>query len=128
MFSRDSAWPILRRGLLSNNDCTFSISPSLIRGPPLPPLSAIFPAVKNCSCQRSMAFCVGSALLIDLPVHLRVVIVEPVLMYFATMCAFSESVYAILRILSKLGISIGQFLEPMKFDGFEKQKSTLLFL
>ena len=101
MFSRDSACLILRRRLFSNNDRTFSISPSLIRGLPLPPLCAIFPAVTNFSCQCRMLFRVGGVLLIDVLIHLRVVVIEPVSMYFATMCAFSESVNAILRILFK---------------------------
>ena len=95
MFSRDSASLILRRGLFSNNDRTFAISPSLIRSLPLPPLCAIFPAVKNCSCQRRMLFRVVGVLLIDVLIHLRVVVIELVSMYFATICAFSESVHAI---------------------------------
>ena len=100
-FSRDSACLILRRGLFSNNDRTLSISPLLIRGLPLPPLCAIFPAVKNCSCQRRMLFRVGGVLLISVLIHLLVVVIEPVSMYFATICAFSESVNAILRIFNK---------------------------
>ena len=96
MFSRDSACLILRRGLFSNNDRTFSISPSLIRGLPLPPPYAMFPAVKNCSCQRRMLFRVGGILLIDAVTHLLFVVIELVSMYFATICAFSESVNAIL--------------------------------
>ena len=116
MFSRNSACLMLKLGLFSNNDRTFSISPSLFRGPPLPPLCAIFPAVKNCSYQSRMLFRVEGVILIDVLTHLRVVVIEPVLMYFATLCAFSYSVNAILRVVLKLGILIGRFLEPKKYD------------
>ena len=101
MLSRDSACLILRRGLFSNNDRKFSISPSLIRGLRLPPLRAIFPAVKNNSCQRRMPFRVGGVLLIDVLIHLRVVVIKPASMNYATICAFSESVNDILRIFFK---------------------------
>ena len=86
MFSRDSACLILRRGLFSNNDRTFLISPSLIRGLPLP-LCAIFPAVKN-----RASFDV-----------------------FRNDMCFSESGNAILRIFSKLDILIRRFLERTKY-------------
>ena len=85
MFSWDSAGLILRRGLFSNNGCTFSISPSVIRVLPLPSLRTIFPAIKNCSCQRRMLFRVGSVLFIDVLIHLHVVVIEQVSIYFATM-------------------------------------------
>ena len=116
MFRTDSACLILRCGLFSNKDCTFSISPSLIRGVPLPPLCAIFPVVKNYSCQHRMLFRVGGVLLIDVLIYFRVVPIEPVSMYFASICAFSKSVNAILRIFLELGILIGQILESKKFD------------
>ena len=116
IFSRDSAYLILRREFFSNKDRMFSISPSVIRDLPLPPLCAIFPAAKNCSCQPRMLFRVGSVLLIDFLIHLCFVVIEPFSMYFATICAFSESVNASLRIFLKLGILIGWFLEPKKFD------------
>ena len=96
-FSRDSACLTLKRGLFSNNDRTFSISPLLIRRLPLPHLCAILPAVKNRSCQRRMLFRVGGVLLIDVLIRLHVVVIEPFSMYSATICALSESVHAILR-------------------------------
>ena len=60
-----------------------------------------FRPVKNFSCQRRMLFRVGCALLIYILIHIRIVVIEPVSMYFATICAFSESVNAILRIFFK---------------------------
>ena len=48
-----------------------------------------------------MMFRFGGVLLIDVLLDLRVVVIEPVSMYFAMICAFSESVNAILRIFSK---------------------------
>ena len=100
MFCRDSAWLILSRGLFSNNGRTFSICPSLIIGLPLPLLCALFPAVENCSCQRRMLSRVGGVLLIDSLIHLRIVVIEPVSMDFATISAFSESMNAILPIFN----------------------------
>ena len=97
MFGRDSVCLILRRGLLSNDDRTFSISPLLIHGLPLPPLCATFSAVKNYSCQRSMLLRVRGVLLIDILINLLDVVMETVSMYFAAICAFSESVNVNLR-------------------------------
>ena len=116
MFSRDSSWLIIRRGLFPNNDRTFSISPLLIRDLPLPPLCAIFPGVKNSLCQRRMLFRLGGVLLIGVLIHLCVLVIEPVSMYYATIRAFSESANAILQIFLKLEILIGRFLQPKKFD------------
>ena len=116
MFSRNSSCLILRRGFFSNNYRTFSISPPLVRGPPLPPLCVIFPAGKNYSCQRRMLFRVGGVLPTDVLIHLRVLVIEPVSIYFVTICAFSESVNAILKIFYRLGILIGRFLEAKKLD------------
>ena len=73
-----------------------------------------------------MLFHVGSVLLIDVIIHLYFVVIEKVSMYFATICAFLESVNAILRIFLKLGILIGRFLEPKKFDANDQLKGTIL--
>ena len=59
---------------------------------------------------------IGGVLLIDFLIHRRAVVIEPVSMHFATICAFSETVNVILGIFFKLGILIGRFLEPKKFD------------
>ena len=97
ILSRDSGYLILRSGLFSNNDRSFMISSSLIRGLQLSPLRGIFLDVKDCSCQRRILFRVRGVLLVDVLIHLLVVLIEPVSMYFATICAFSESVNAVLR-------------------------------
>ena len=102
MFNRDSACLILRRGLFSNNKCRSSTFWSLTRGLPLPPMCSIFPSCRNRVWQHRIVLREARVLCIAVWIHLFVTVIESVLIYLATTCAFWASVNAIFPIFFRV--------------------------